>query len=234
MITSPTISVKEPLQFLDLSYNQISATDPTSFSHPNLQTLLLHHNQLKQLFGLDSPTSRIQVFDASFNDLTDAKGMPPYAKKINLSHNNIVSLAGLGKCVQLTHLNLSHNKISTVEGIDLSSMLSLIEIDLSYNSISDSSALLPLSQLPSLRRIILRGNPIMPAVPTDVSSSSSLATSGTAASTSSSSSPEQGAPLGGKGDNPMMKSSDSSSPPDGSSACASCALAHRRCPCERC
>ncbi|KAK2952133.1 hypothetical protein BLNAU_12984 [Blattamonas nauphoetae] len=160
-ISNPTLSPKPGLQILNLSCNEISNLEPNSFSHPSLTKLLLRTNKLKTLYGLEKSPPSLAFVDLSENQLQNCIGLPPSVISLNLSKNKIDSLEGLSKCCQLTKLDLSQNRIVKFDGVDLTTLVSLIDLDLSSNLISDVNSLRSLSVLPSLRKIRLGGNPIL-------------------------------------------------------------------------
>ncbi|XP_024082044.1 centrosomal protein of 97 kDa isoform X2 [Cimex lectularius] len=76
--------------------------------------------------------------------------------RLDLSHNNIMSIEGLKELVHLSYLNLSSNKIKVIE--HLNTNLQLEHLDLSDNFIN---SITNISQLTKLKKLLLHKNMIV-------------------------------------------------------------------------
>lgn len=78
-------------------------------------------------------------------------------RALDLYGNHIESAAALGTLSSLYYANLAANQLKTLEGME--NCLSLRSVMLCNNDSLDSSSLNPLSALPNLGEVFLRGNP---------------------------------------------------------------------------
>ena len=107
------------LQYLDLSYNNLSGSIPRTINHlTNLETLSLNRNQISGSIPME---------------ITDCKSL----KHLSLSHNyltgNIPSLIGY---LPLNAIDLSHNNISGDIPFALGDSPSLELLDVSFNNLT--------------------------------------------------------------------------------------------------
>ncbi|XP_047152699.1 receptor-like protein kinase BRI1-like 3 [Vigna umbellata] len=111
---------------IDLSGASLSGTLhlPTLTSLPSLSTLVLRGNSFSAFNLSVSPFCTLQTLDLSFNNFS---GNFPFAN--------------LTPCNRLTYLNLSNNLITAGLGLGPDSGLSLAQLDLSRNLVSDVSLL---------------------------------------------------------------------------------------------
>ncbi|KAG9475747.1 hypothetical protein GDO78_003912 [Eleutherodactylus coqui] len=153
------------LQALTLALNKITHIPDYAFSNlSSLVVLHLHNNKIKTLGphcfdGLDSlealvirGASDIQWFPnltgtVNLESLTltgtKIRSIPlnlcqeqKMLRSLDLSYNEITSLAGLKGCGSLEEVSLQHNQISEVQNESLQGLISLRMLDLSRNSIS--------------------------------------------------------------------------------------------------
>ena len=137
------------LQKLDLSYNKILGSVPTSIkAHADLSYLDLSHNTIVDI-PQEIYTLPLIYVDLSYNMLTD---MPKYEAEdptevtvlkletfvhLDLSHNLISSLdLRIGMFPKLQLLNLSKNKLAHIMDAPFGSLTSLTRLDLSQNKIT--------------------------------------------------------------------------------------------------
>ena len=82
----------------------------------------------------------------------------PSLTKLDLSHNTICELGGLGALVGLVHLNLSDNRIQSLVGLE--HLAALETLHLANNRIGTFHTLRSLGYLTQLHTVMLLGNPI--------------------------------------------------------------------------
>lgn len=103
------------------------------------------------------------MLDLSNNRLTKLAdedfGAFPKLQTLNLAHNRLRSIQGLGKVFDLKALNVDHNAIKTVKNIEHLVQLQVLKV--SSNFISTISALRLLSLNKMLTHLDLDGNPIV-------------------------------------------------------------------------
>jgi dynein assembly factor 1 len=84
---------------------------------------------------------------------------------INLSYNQLRRLDGLACCPALRTLICTNNYLTSVESIaHLAGCTGLHTLDLQNNQLSDPAILDILRQLPELRCLYLKGNPVVSAI----------------------------------------------------------------------
>ncbi len=130
-----------------------------------LRRLSLSHNKMREtgggedgLFARLSPS--LERVDLSFNQLTEVDGLDGLHRLTHLSlgFNRLRALPLLNSEARLVSLHFAHNAVETLSGLE--TMTSLAELDLSWNVLMHHDALAPLSLLPKLARLNLKGNPI--------------------------------------------------------------------------
>lgn len=135
---------------LDLSFNQLSGEALLQLSAlPHLRYISLAHNLVAAVPSVLPP------------------GSFPALRQLSLNGNRLSDLAkwrGLGSIPQLMDLSLAENGIHDVhtnDPIDEFTFPLLRSLDLSNNCISTPISLAALAGLPSLRQVILTGNPVL-------------------------------------------------------------------------
>lgn len=104
------------------------------------------------------------------NALTTIEGLDakaPQLHSLNVSRNQLESLAGLDRAAHLASLAAADNRLDTVEALaPLASCTALQSLDLQGNGLKDlESVLETLSALPGLRCLYLTGNPLVRDTP---------------------------------------------------------------------
>ena len=84
--------------------------------------------------------------------------LPGTLTNIDMSHNHIARITGLGKCFDLRVLNLSHNRIRTITGVE--HLRELAELDVEKNDITSNLAVRALSFNRNLQVLKIEGNEI--------------------------------------------------------------------------
>lgn len=98
------------------------------------------------------------------NSICAIRGLEPLQAldTLNISHNAISKLENLSCCPNLRTLICTHNKLSTVEAIaHLSEVKGLHTLDLQNNDLKDPAILDVIKQLPDLKCLYLKGNPVV-------------------------------------------------------------------------
>ncbi len=81
---------------------------------------------------------------------------------LNISNNQIAKLEGLSCCKSLRTLIATHNRLITLESVQhLADCTSLQTLDLQNNELADPAILDVLKQIPDLRCLYLKGNPVV-------------------------------------------------------------------------
>lgn len=127
------------LENVNLSDNKLTVIDTSVRLAPNLKTLVLDQNQIKNIENLS--------------------GLP-YLQTLSLCENHI------SKCVDLhlelggslMHLNLSQNSLRSLMGFR--KLFTLVKLDVSCNAIESIDEVDYVAGLPCLEELILTGNPI--------------------------------------------------------------------------
>ena len=140
------------LQYLDLSYNNISDIDPEAFKYlRHLRTLEIRRNSLTMVSDWTLPLRSLDILDIAQNCLVQLSSTLSLAslRELDVSDNMLVELSEetLDSLVELKRLDLSYNKLSAVPPV--SNMAGLTELSLSGNMIKtlDDSSLAGLRAL---------------------------------------------------------------------------------------
>lgn len=133
------------LETLDLSFNSIQTmAGLASSSLPSLKILMLSHNQIYKIEGLDNFTN-LRELDLSANSIKQidytAFNSPLALRFLRLDDNRIRSLVNLNKLVKLQCLQIVSNRIQD-----------FVEVE-------------RLRELPNLMELVLTNNPIVRKVP---------------------------------------------------------------------
>ena len=130
------------LEYVNLRDNNINVIDKDINLAPNVKTLLLGVNCIKNIENLET-LSNLSVLEVSDNKLEEIEALHTklgQVTRLDLANNKIRSLVGCSKLYSLVHLNAASNKIN----------------DLDY--------VLPASKLPCLESLNLQGNHITTVV----------------------------------------------------------------------
>lgn len=128
----------QQLETADFSANQISAIDNSVQLLPKLKELILDCNQIKTISKLNGlPYLRtLSLCENLITECIDCHLELGNLKTLNLSQNQIKSLAGFRKMYSLVTLNVSCNIIENIDEVD------------------------HIAGLPCLEELILTGNPV--------------------------------------------------------------------------
>lgn len=151
------------LQYLDLSFNNISQVDEDAFKYlRSLEHLSLGRNSLTVLGDWTRPLLSLKILDVSQNLLVQLSSSLKLnnVEILNLSDNMLVDIiddddVDVGGVVGVTHLDLSYNKLTRVPLGMLTTTLT--ELNLSGNMIKylDQSSLQGLSDIKVREHCIL-------------------------------------------------------------------------------
>ena len=148
----------------------ISTTDTRKpIQYPYLSHCRLDHCGVGELSELPRSLRKlqnVQSLSLAHNDIctetTALKGLRHLSllNKLNLSFNSITALPNAYRHLgQIQVLQLSHNQITTAKGLDR--LYGLEELYLDHNAIQNIHELAGLARLPLLRKLYLRGNPLL-------------------------------------------------------------------------
>ena len=120
----------------------------------------LSNRDLDDVSLLAAETPGLDNLNLAFNRLRRVHPIPKltFLTKLNLSHNELLDVERLGALRDLQVLNLSKNKLSSVGSI--AELQELEELWLRDNQFSELHALQSLGQCGSLKRLILKPNPV--------------------------------------------------------------------------
>ncbi|XP_050314571.1 leucine-rich repeat-containing protein 47-like [Anthonomus grandis grandis] len=151
---------------IDLNYLSLTETCLQEISSDfsllvNLQTLILHSNNLEIFEEALTKLSKLKILDASRNNL---KALPDTLDRLsqittlNFSGNKLESFPSLMSVTKLSVLDLSFNNLSNFPGICHTSLANLSEIKLQGNHIESIPN--TISDLPALKMLDLSVNKI--------------------------------------------------------------------------
>ena len=146
------------LTLADLSNNKIVELREENLSaHPFLETLLLGHNSISRIQGLQS-LAYLQVLDLSYNRITSIEGLAGLrVQELSLEGNLLTSAEGLAGLSQLCVLNISQNQIRSL--YPLQTCDKLLRLEAGHNDLQHIKQTLFLRDIPWLAYLSLAGNP---------------------------------------------------------------------------
>ncbi|XP_043565629.1 leucine-rich repeat and IQ domain-containing protein 1 [Chiloscyllium plagiosum] len=131
------------LKYIDVQENKIKHIHCLELE--NLCILLLSHNQITSIHGLEN-CSNLQVLELSHNNITRIGGLESFKKlqRLVVDHNELISTKGLSETPTLLYLDCSFNYLDSIEGIDNCGLLQTLKLQ--NNN---------LSELPKFRNHVL-------------------------------------------------------------------------------
>ncbi|KAJ3031200.1 hypothetical protein HDV00_008483 [Rhizophlyctis rosea] len=181
-ISSPLSQLRH-LVYIDLSNNRLTTTPTFNPAPYNLHEMDLSRNQIANIGDLaDLRFLKKCCLDRNFirkitglaqcrclthlsmrnNSITQIEGLDGLPIKfLDLRYNHIRTLTGLQNLIDITDLLLSHNAITSLEPLQHQNHPNLHTLDLSYNSLSDSTEIELLKSIPFLRNLNLSSNPLV-------------------------------------------------------------------------
>ncbi|GLC39430.1 Leucine-rich repeat-containing protein oda7 [Pleodorina starrii] len=129
----------------------------------NLKALFLEGNVLESLEGLP-PLKELKCLYVQQNCIHKISGLEAVENldTLNISNNHLTSLEGLSCCKSLSTLIAAHNHLATLDSVaHLAECTALQTLDLQNNELSDPAILDVLKQIPDLRCLYLKGNPVV-------------------------------------------------------------------------
>lgn len=137
-------------------------------AHLRLETLLLDHNKLRSLRGVEV-LEHLAHFSVSSNQLQDTAGAGALirVRTLDLSKNTLTTCDELGEMVALQTCHLQKNRLTRLPS--LAKLQALSDLDLSSNNLPDLEALTSaigsaksrLLQVSPLATLDVRGNPLL-------------------------------------------------------------------------
>lgn len=127
------------LETLKLDYNQLSDVSPLG-ACIQLKELSFTNNTIYDISTLASLTN-LEVFDFSYNNISALPSWPQNCalRVIQGAHNQVNSLYALGGMPNLTYVSMDYNSLTDIS--NLANCISLVQVNVYGNSISDVSAL---------------------------------------------------------------------------------------------
>jgi len=125
----------------------------------------LSNRDLDDVSLLATETPLLENLNLAFNRLRRVNPLPMLTclTRLNLSHNELLDVERLGSLQDLQVLNLSKNRLTSVGSI--AELQGLKELWLRDNQITELHALQGLSQCGSLKRLVLKPNPVCKTCP---------------------------------------------------------------------
>ncbi|KAG9389916.1 Leucine-rich repeat [Carpediemonas membranifera] len=155
----PPMEPSPSLEFLNLNENEI---DLKSLNQAIESGLLAHVRvlNLEQNFFPVVPAisnaEAITDLSLAYNKLTALSSLPRNTLQLDLSHNQLYNADLLRSLVRLRTVSLSDNELSSVPTIPPS----VCTLDLSNNQLASTTDLRLLAEMPMLRTLDVRGNPL--------------------------------------------------------------------------
>uniref|UniRef100_W5NHR6 Leucine-rich repeats and IQ motif containing 1 n=1 Tax=Lepisosteus oculatus TaxID=7918 RepID=W5NHR6_LEPOC len=121
------ISGCKDLKYINVQENAIQYINCQGMD--NLDVLLLNHNQLASIHGLDGAVN-LHALELSHNHITRICGLESLKKlqRLVLSHNQLISTKGLKDTATLLHLDCSYNHLTEIEGIENCALLCTLKL----------------------------------------------------------------------------------------------------------
>ncbi|XP_053478918.1 leucine-rich repeat and IQ domain-containing protein 1 isoform X2 [Ictalurus furcatus] len=115
------------LQHIDLQENDIAYVDCGGLAR--LEVLLLGRNQLTSIHGLDDAVN-LTVLQLSHNIISRISGLGSLKKlhRLIVHHNQLISTRGLSEAFTLLHLDCSYNHLSHIEGLENCALLNTLDL----------------------------------------------------------------------------------------------------------
>ncbi|KAK9831315.1 hypothetical protein WJX81_001414 [Elliptochloris bilobata] len=135
--------------------------------YTGLRALFLENNALDTLDGVPA-LPELRCLYAQCNTLLELGDLGRFKNldTLNISSNSISSLQGLSGCVNLRTLLAANNRLAGPRALaDLPRCSALVTLDLQENQLGNTQVLEALKQLPNMRCVYLRGNPVVSAIP---------------------------------------------------------------------
>jgi len=141
------------------SHVPLTTVTQQTFKLYNELTVFLASKNFVEKLPDNTPKSLITI-DLSYNDLTSLAHFSslPNLKNLNVSYNDIKSCAGLSHSTSLENINVSHNKLRIVEGLERSKSLKML--DLGHNNLRGYYDIRAISLNGKLEVCVLEGNPV--------------------------------------------------------------------------
>ena len=141
---------------LDLSKNElkiVSNMQPLTA----LVSLDVSRNRISKLVGLPLGLTKLNV---SHNQLVSIEGIAalPFLTELDISHNKLVSLGGLPRVSPLSVLNLSSNRLPSLSGLEVLGKLQILHVD--NNFVCTADDIKHLHYTSTLKAVSFRGCPI--------------------------------------------------------------------------
>jgi len=154
------LSNLQSLEVLKLSHNQISSLGCSLEGLPALKTIVIDHNCLKRLCGVEN-LKALETLIASHNEIEvfEAVKQPMKClKKLSLSHNRLRKFPFSEKLFSVEELRLSNNRLQEIqETIKFMGNLKILEIG--NNLLQSKDCLENCFQLIRLTTLNTHGNP---------------------------------------------------------------------------
>ncbi len=151
----------QKLKTLDMSGNNVKTLPPEIAQMAQLKILHASRCHLNRVFDINT-LPKLTTLNLSINELNETSlvpmGLPPQLRSLNLSENHFTMIPDscLAGVLNLTELNLSFNQLESIHGLGV--LVSLIELKLDNNNITEISADLSLCQ--KLKHISVSNNKI--------------------------------------------------------------------------
>ncbi|XP_043944367.1 leucine-rich repeat and IQ domain-containing protein 1 isoform X2 [Protopterus annectens] len=116
------------LTFIDVQENAIKTINCLDVE--NLCVLLLNHNQLTSIHGIDG-CRNLKVLELSHNNITRIGNTESLKilQHMAVSHNQLISTKGLNKTPTLLYLDCSFNHLTSVDGIEHCGLLQILKVE---------------------------------------------------------------------------------------------------------
>ncbi|KAG2449026.1 hypothetical protein HYH02_005778 [Chlamydomonas schloesseri] len=154
-----TASLNDKLYCNFKGFSQIACLE----DYVNLKALFLEGNVLETLEGLP-PLADLKCLYVQQNCIWKISGLEavPALDTLNISNNQLTKLEGLSCCPGLRTLIATHNHLATLDSVaHLAECKALQTLDLQNNELEDPGIVDILKQIPDLRCLYLKGNPVV-------------------------------------------------------------------------